>query len=122
MHNMKKLAAFAAAGSLALALSGCSSLSSGIANFGNSVAGAINNVSTAASSPAATQAAANLKAGMTALVCYVGDVSALTNQIATQIGAGHALIMDSANVYVISANTCTALGGSVVGNGTIPSK
>jgi len=81
---------------------------------------AINSLTGALSSPAASTAASNLRAGATALICDVGDVSLLTNQIATQIGAGHALIKDSQNVYVVSSTVCAALGGAVVGPEIVP--
>jgi hypothetical protein len=94
-----------------VALSGCNT---------TSAVNAINSVTGALSSPAASTAANNLKVGATALICDVGDASALTNQIATQIGAGRALIKDSENVYVISSTVCAALGGAVVGQGLVP--
>lgn len=93
---------------LILGLAGCSQVVSGI----NSVTGAL-------TSPAANKAAANLKTGTTALVCFVGGVSALTNNIASQVNAGAALIKDSTEVYVISSNICAALGGTVTGTSIV---
>jgi PBP1b-binding outer membrane lipoprotein LpoB len=92
-----------------LALSGCSQVVSDI----NSVTGAL-------SSPQATQAAANLKAGATALICDVGSVADLTAAIEAQVKAGKAAIRDSENVYVIAGSVCSTLGGTVVGPVIVP--
>jgi hypothetical protein len=101
----------------ALALSGCA----GFTNAANSVAAGINTVSAAASSPAATQAVSNLKAGAQAILCDVGNVSAVATQVLTAVKAGKALIADTQTVYAASSIVCASLGGSVIASGvTVP--
>lgn len=85
-------------------------------SFGQAVAADVNAITGALSSPAANQAAANIRIGATAFVCAVSSISNLTNQISTEIGAGHALIKNSGNVYVISKAICGALQGVVTGS------
>jgi hypothetical protein len=101
----------------ALSLSGC-------ANGIPTVVNDINAVTAALSSPAATQATANLKAGSQAIACAVGDISQLVGNVAVAVGGsgpGNAvLIRDAASVYVASATVCTTLGGSVIAVETVP--
>jgi hypothetical protein len=110
---------------LALGLAGCAgpagtsatsgaTTSTGASPVSGLVSG-INSVTAALSSPAANQAAANLKVGATAFVCAVGSVSGIATQLNTQLKAGSALIRDSTDVYVVSSTLCTALGGNVAG-------
>lgn len=98
---------------IALSLSGCAGAITTATNDINALTGAL-------SSPQATQAAANLKAGMTALLCDVGDVAALASAIETQVKAGKAAIKDTQTLYVISGDTCLTLGGQVIGPTTVP--
>ena len=95
---------------LAIAMAGCSSITTAVNDI-NALAGAL-------SSPSATQAALNLKAGAEALVCQVADVSALAGQIEKQGLGSTVLVKDTTDLYVLSAPVCTALGGSVM-SGTV---
>jgi hypothetical protein len=97
---------------ITLALSGCSATQ--ITTDATAISGGINAIATAASSPGATQAAANLKAGAVALLCGVNDVAAIASQVEAQISAGNALIKDTQDIYVASSTICGALGGSVI--------
>ena len=94
---------------LAIPLAGCSS-----------VVSQINSVTSALSSPQATQAAANLKSGATALICFVGDTAALASAIEQQVSAGKAAIRDSENVYVVTGSVCATLGGQIVAPVIVP--
>jgi uncharacterized protein YceK len=96
-----------------LALSGCSSVVSGI----NSVTGAL-------SSPAANQAAANLTAGAIALVCNIQSIASLATVVETGIAngsiatinpnSGLAQTYDITNtVLTVSSAVCTSLKGTV---------
>ncbi|MGD1035903.1 MAG: hypothetical protein ABR878_01665 [Roseiarcus sp.] len=93
---------------LALGLAGCASAV-------NTAVSDINSLTGALSSPAATQAAANLKAGAKALACDVSGASALADQIAAAVKAGTAVIRDASSVYVVSSDVCAALGGAPIG-------
>ena len=66
------------------------------------------------------QAVSVLKAGATAFICAVSDVSALSYTIESQSGAGQSMIGTDGKVYVVSAQICDALGGVVSGQGVIP--
>ena len=67
------------------------------------------------------QTIATLQSGVTALICDVADASALALDIETQPGlAGQSIIGSDGKVYVVSSKVCTALGGSLAGQGKIP--
>ena len=114
---MFKVALVSAA--LAAALAGCSATQ--ITADANALAGGINAVATAASSPAATTAANNLRIGASAILCGVADVTKIGAQVEAQISAGAALIKDTQDVYVATSGVCVVLGGSVIAtNVTVP--
>jgi Ca2+/Na+ antiporter len=92
----------------ALALSGCNAVDN------------INSVTGALSSPQATQAAANLKAGAQAIVCAVNGASAAYNQIAIAIKEGKAAINDANNILTVTTVLCKSLGGVPSGVATVP--
>jgi hypothetical protein len=72
-------------------------------------------------SPQTQQAIATLKSGTTAFICAVANASALALAIEQQPGlAGQSTIGTDGKVYVTSAAVCTALGGTVAGQGAIP--
>jgi uncharacterized protein YceK len=107
---MKKILLTAA---LALGLSGCSTIVSGI------------NATTAAfSSTNATLAFANLKAGAVAFACTTSSISNLVAGIAKAVGGtSHGNIVfsrDAQSVYVASSALCEAGGGIVAGSEAIP--
>jgi hypothetical protein len=102
----------ACAGLAGVTLAGCN----GVTNAVNG----IDAITGALSSPAANQAAANLKTGTTAVVCDVGNVAALASKIEAAIRAGSALVKDTADVYTVSSSVCAALGGASQGTATVP--
>lgn len=93
----------------ALALSGCAQLTADI-----------NNTRDWLSSPATTQAAANLKAGAQAIVCDVSSLAALDQKINAAIDAGQAIDRDVNTIYTVSSILCTSLGGTPVGTAIVP--
>lgn len=98
---------------LAIALAGCSSVTTAVNDI-NAFTGAL-------SSPSANQAAANLKAGAEALVCQVADVSALAGEIEKQGLGSKVLVKDTTDLYTASSAVCAALGGSALpGTVTVP--
>lgn len=92
-------------------LAGCASISNGI-----------NSVTASLSSPNATQAAANLKAGAMAFVCAVNSVSAIASEVAVQVDAGKVAVRDTHTVFVVSGTLCKALGGVVTGTAVVPAQ
>lgn len=101
------------AAALAVSLSGCAQVTSGI-----------NSLTSALASPNATQAAENLRAGAMALVCNISSIAKLAAVIETGIAQGNVATIDPksalAQVYdvtntviVTSAAVCGALQGSV---------
>jgi hypothetical protein len=105
---MKKLALLASLGIGTALLAGCASVESGLQSAVNFI-----------NAPATQQAEAELKSGADALVCAVADASGLAETI-EQKYAGQSVIGTDGKVYVISATVCTALGGTVAGQGVIP--
>ena len=93
------LAALALTASAALA--GCAEVTSGI-----------NSVTAALSTPAATQAAANIKSVTLSFTCTVANVSAVESQIASLVSTSQAAIKDSQTVCLASSALCDALGGT----------
>lgn len=85
----------------------------------NSVTNDINSVTGALSSPQATQAAANLKAGSQAIVCAVNGAAAAYDQIAIAIKEGKAAVNDANNILTVTKTLCTALGGVPSGTVTV---
>jgi hypothetical protein len=85
----------------------------------------INEISGALTSPQATQAFANLKAGAVAIACDTANISGLVASIAKQVGGtSHGNVVftrDATSVYVAASTLCTAGGGIVEGKETIPS-
>jgi hypothetical protein len=83
-----KILALAAALAASVFLAGCAQLGQDFAAGAASVATGVNAVAGALSSPAATQAAANLKAGSQAIVCDFSAVANAADQIALAVKAG----------------------------------
>jgi len=117
---MKKLALLAALLLAASALAGCAQLGKDFVVGAASVASGVNAVSGALSSPAATQAAANLKAGAAAIACDVSSASTVWTQINAAIAAGKAITRDAQTIYAVSSILCTSLGGTVLGPEVVP--
>ncbi|MGD1016758.1 MAG: hypothetical protein ABR863_10020 [Roseiarcus sp.] len=109
---MRKIPAFAAIAA-AIALSGC-------ANVIDAATDDIAKITATLSSPAATQAAANLKAGSQAIACDFTAVANAADQIALAVAAGKAVQKDAQTALVVSNIVCTALGGAPMGTVTIP--
>lgn len=117
------------AAALALAgLAGCSSTS----NFATNFANGINTVTAALSSPQASQAVANLKAGADALICNIASLDAEAAKIETGIAGGSVATIDpksslgkayevTSTVLTVSQTVCTDLGGAIGGNASISS-
>ena len=100
---MKKLLVLSAFG--ALALGGCAQFDSIVATL---------------SSPATTQAIANLKSGATVLICAVADSAAVAAKVESAVNAGNALQATNGKVLVASATVCDALGGAVTAKTVVP--
>jgi hypothetical protein len=98
---------------LVLGLAGC-------ANGVNAIATDINTLTGALSSPAATQAAANLKAGAQAVLCDISSAANVGVQLAQAVSAKQAIIKDAQTVYVVSSTLCAALGGNTIGTAVVP--
>lgn len=105
MRLFRPLAAVAV---LAIGLSGCV------------ISDDINSITASLSTPAATQAAANLKAGATALLCTISNVSAVAQGLNAQVKAGTVMVRDTNTVYIVSSTLCASLGGTVTGSATVP--
>jgi len=109
---MKKLA-LAGALALAVALGGCATIIDDI-----------NKTTAALSSPAANQAAANLKAGAAAVMCAVANVASVIKQIETDatIPSKYAavIVRDTKTVYAVSSDACAFFGGTSQGAVTVP--
>ncbi len=110
---MKNLAVVSA---LAFSLAGCNGVTT-LTNDINAVTGAL-------SSPAANQAAANLRAGAQAIACSVANVAALVKQIESgvQIPSKYAvaIVRDTNTVYVVSTDACAFFGGQSLGPEVVP--
>jgi hypothetical protein len=104
----------------AFALAGCAQIGADFAAGAKSVSTGINEVSGALSSPAATQAAANLQAGATAIACDVSSASAVWTKINAAVKAGQAITRDAQTVYAVSAILCQSFGGTARGPETVP--
>jgi hypothetical protein len=109
MRNIPAFVAVAAA----IALSGC-------ANVIDAATDDIDKVAAALSSPAATQAVANLKAGSQAIACDFSAVANAADQIALAVAAGKAVQKDAQTALVVSDIVCTALGGRPMGTVAVP--
>jgi len=109
---MRKILAFAAFAA-AIALSGC-------ANVIDAATDDINKVAAALSSPAATQAAANLKARSQAIACDFSAVANAADQIALAVAAGKAVQKDAQTALVVSDIVCKSLGGTPMGTVAVP--
>jgi hypothetical protein len=79
----------------------------------------ITQLATTLSSPAATQAAANLKAGAQAIACDFSAVANATAQIADAVEAG-GVKRDAQTALVVSNIVCTSLGGTPMGTVIVP--
>lgn len=117
---MKKLALLSALSLACISLAGCAQFGKDFAAGAASVASGVNAVAGALSSPAATQAAANLQAGATAIACDVSSASAVWTQINAAIAAGKAITRDAQTIYAVSSILCTSLGGTVLGPEVVP--
>jgi len=110
---MKYLASIVLAGAFALALGACSQVVSGI-----------NDVTAALSSPAANQAAANLKAGAAAVACTVADVDTVAQQIELNVTVPKAYAVaikrDTNSIWVVSNAACAFFGGTSIGTEKVP--
>lgn len=103
---MKKIAAFAAAGALALSMTACAEVQSATDYL---------------SSPTTTQAATNVGKIVTAVACGIGSLSNSAQGVATaknasgqQIGSSEAVNILS-TIYVASEAACVSIGGIVQG-------
>jgi len=112
---MKFFASLVLAGAFALALSACSVTTA--VNDINSLTGAL-------SSPAANQAAANLKAGAQAVACTVADVDIVAQEIELNVTVPKAYAVaikrDTTSIYVVSTAACAFFGGTAIGTQTVP--
>jgi hypothetical protein len=110
---IKHIASIVLAGAFALALCSCAQVVSDI----NAVTGAL-------SSPAANQAAANLKAGAAAVACTVASVDQVIQEVENDVGvpSKYAAVIkrDTKTVYVVSAAACAYFGGTSAGPVTVP--
>ena len=106
---------------LAMPVSGCAQVTSGI-----------NSLTSALASPNATQAAANLRAGAVALVCNISSIAKLAAVVETGIAQGDvakidpksslAQVYDVTNTVIVTSEAvCAALQGSVGAAATITS-
>ena len=106
---------------LAMSVSGCAQVTSGI-----------NSLTSALASPNATQAAANLRAGAVALVCNISSIAKLAAVVETGIAQGDvakidpksglAQVYDVTNTVIVTSEAvCDALQGSVGAAATITS-
>ena len=111
---IKHVASIVLAGAFALALCSCAQVVSDI----NSLTGAL-------SSPAANQAAANLKAGAAAVACTVASVDQVVQEVENDVGvpSKYAAVIkrDTKTVYVVSEAACAYFGGTYAGTVTVPS-
>ncbi|MGP8231532.1 MAG: hypothetical protein ACLQL2_02555 [Methylovirgula sp.] len=80
----------------------------------------INNAVAWIDAPATQQAIGSLKSGVTAFSCAVADASEVAKAIESGVGAGQSLIGTDGKVYVASAATCTALGGTLGPQAVVP--
>ena len=82
---------------------------------GCTVANDINSVTASLSSPAANQAAQNIRTLATAVVCDVSSAAVVYNEVLVEVQAGKAAIRNGNTIYAVSTTICDALNAPVLG-------